>query len=102
MSDETDPGPGPAQDLARRLPGLFEAAMKRYLDFTGQPPPTDAKDFAAYSSACRASAAHLEQLVKLARLTGGAEPAASPSGPDDTNRLIASAEAALEKAANDA
>ncbi len=97
MSEETDP----AQDLARRLPGLFEAAMKRYLDFTGHAPPTEAKDFAAYSSACRASASHLEQLVKLSRLTGGAGPAASSPGPDDTDRLIANAEAALETAAND-
>ena len=97
MSDETEP----AQDLARRLPGLFEAALKRYLDFTGQPPPTEAKDFAAYSSACRASASHLEQLVKLSRLTGVAEPAAPSPGPDDTDRLIANAEATLEKAAND-
>jgi len=101
MSEETDPGPEPAQDLARRLPGLFEAALKRYLDFTGNAPPTDAKAFAAYSSACRASASHLEQLVKLSRLTGGAEPAATSSNPD-TDRLIANAKAALEKAANDA
>ncbi len=101
MSEETDPGPNPAHDLAQRLPGLFEAALQRYLDFTGHPPPTDAKAFAAYSSACRASAAHLEQLVKLSRLTGGAEPEAPSPRQDDTDRLITNAEAALEKAAND-
>ncbi len=97
MSEETDPG----QDLARRLPGLIEAVLKRYLDFTGLPLPTDAKAFAAYSTACRASAAHLEQLVKLLRLTVGGGPAAPSPSQDDTDRLIASAEAALEKAAND-
>ena len=100
MSEETDPGPSPAQDLARRLPGLITAALKRYLEFTDNATPTDAKVFAAYSTACRASAAHLEQLVKLLRQTGGGEPSPPPPSPD-LDRMIASAEAALEKAAND-
>jgi len=100
MSDGTDP----SRDLARRLPGLIEAALNRYLDFTGNQTPTEAKDFAAYSTACRASAAHLELLVKLSRLTGGEEPVPPPgmlSEGADLDRLIANAEAALAKAAND-
>ena len=88
------------RDLTDRLPGLIEAAFRRYLDFTSNEPPTESRAFAAYSSACRAALAHLEQLLKLARLPEAAVPGALPPA-QDLDRLIADAEEALEKAATD-
>ncbi|MCH7936858.1 MAG: hypothetical protein IH994_07185 [Proteobacteria bacterium] len=87
-------------DLGARLPALIEAALRRYEEFTdAKQPPTEAKAFAAHAAACRAAMAHLEQLLKLALSLNG-EGAATPPG-EDINRLIADAEAALEKTAND-
>lgn len=86
-------------ELDQRLPGLIETAFRRYRDFAGEKPPTEPRAFAAYSTACRAALAHLEQLLKLARASNGEEPAARETG--DIDRLIADAEAALEKTAAD-
>lgn len=86
--------------LNQRLPGLIDLALRRYLDFTGGNPPNEAKDFGAYSNACRAGINHLEQLFKLAHLAAPDAPNTTPPG-DDIDGLIADAEAALEKAAND-
>lgn len=85
-------------DLGARLPGLIETAFRRYRDFAGNEPPTEPRAFAAYSTACRAALAHLEQLLKLALSLNGEE-TVTPS--DDVDRLIADAEAALKKTAND-
>lgn len=87
-------------DLYQRLPGLIDLALRRYLVFTREDPPTEPKAFGAYSTACRAALNHLEQLFKLARLAAPDTPIAPPPD-DDIDGLIASAEAALEKAAND-
>ena len=86
-------------DLAARLPGLIEAALRRYEIFAGDEPDDGVKAFAAHAGACRAALAHLEQLLKLALSLNG-EGAATPPG-EDINRLVADAEAALDKAAND-
>ena len=88
------------RDLADRLPGLIETAFQRYRDFAGNKPPTESRAFAAYSSACRAALAHLEQLLKLSRLPEAAVPGTLPPA-QDLDRLIADAEAALEKAVTD-
>lgn len=92
---------GVRSDLAARLPGLIDDAINRYLVFTSQDPPEKARDFAAFSTACRAAIAHLEQLLKLAR-TLSPEAPESPTPQDDIGALIARAEAALEKAGDDA
>lgn len=86
-------------DLGARLPALIEAALRRYEIFAGDEPAEGVKAFAAHASACRAAVAHLEQLLKLALSLNG-EGAATPPG-EDINRLIADAEAALKKTAND-
>ena len=88
------------RDLADRLPGLIETAFRRYQDFAGKEPPTEPRAFAAYSSACRAALAHLEQLLKLTRLPEAAVTGVLPPA-QDLDRLIADAEAALKKAATD-
>ena len=86
-------------DLAQRLPGLIETVLRRYLEFTSNKPPTEPRAFAAYSAASRAAMAHLEQLLKLANALNGEAPAAQEAG--NIDRLIADAEAALEKTAAD-
>lgn len=92
---------GVRTDMAARLPGLIDDAFARYLAFTSCEPPPQARDFAAYSTACRAAIAHLEQLLKLARaLSFGAPESSGPQ--DDIESLIAHAEAALEKTAGSA
>lgn len=88
------------RDLDQRLPGLIETAFRHYRDFAGKEPPTESRAFAAYSSACRAALVHLEQLLKLARLPEAPAPGVLPPA-QDLDRLIADAEAALEKAATD-
>lgn len=88
------------RDLADRLPGLIETAFRRYRDFAGKEPPTEPRAFAAYSSACRAALVHLEQLLKLAGQPETAVPGVLPPA-HDLDRLIADAEAALEKTTND-
>ncbi|NQU61003.1 MAG: hypothetical protein HQ512_07720 [Rhodospirillales bacterium] len=83
------------RDLIARLPGMIDGALQRYLDFTRGKVPTEARNFAAYSSACRAAMAHLEQLIKLAQsLSSEITPPVSPNA--DLDRLIADAEATLE------
>lgn len=85
-------------DLAARLPGLIEAALRRYEIFADDERPKSVKAFAAHAAACRAAVQHLDQLLKLARWAGGDKAmAATPSA--DVDRLIADAEAALKKAA---
>lgn len=103
MTEDTEPGAtleAVRDDLDQRLPGLIDQALRRYLDFTKAPAPTDAKDFGAYSTACRSAVSHLEQLLKLARLTAPVAPDA-PAPADNVSTLIANAEAALDKAAGE-
>lgn len=88
---------GMRRDLAARLPDMIENVLARYRDFAAKDPPNEPKDFAAYYGACRAVLGHLEQLLKLARWAGGNAPAGTPAA--DVDRLIARAEAALEKTA---
>lgn len=87
-------------ELDQRLPGLIETAFRRYRDFTVNEPPTESRAFAAYNTACRAALGHLDQLVKLTRWAMAEAPVGLPPG-EDVDRLIAQAEAALEKAAED-
>lgn len=84
------------RDLIARLPGMIDGALRRYLGFTRGKVPKEARNFAAYSTACRAAMAHLEQLIKLAQsLSSEITRPVSPNA--DLDRLIADAEESLEK-----
>ena len=91
---------GLCKDLADRLPGLIDDAFQRYLAFAGSEPPTQPRGFTAYSNACRAAMAHLEQLLKLARVLSSGSPE-SPAPQDDIESLIARAKTVLDKVVND-
>ena len=104
--DRAPPEPGttiapdtPLGNVARRLDPLIAVAFRRYCDFAGHEPPVKARECGQYHAACRAALAHLEQLIKLARLVdGGTAPAAQP--PEDLEDLMARAAAALRNAAD--
>lgn len=85
--------------LAARLPERAAAAVADYEAFSAQPPPDDAKGFAAHHAACKAALAHVEAAVKLLRWAAPPEPAATApdAGADDLARLIAEARAALSE-----
>lgn len=113
IDDDDSRAPAPAgggvtleevrKDLEGRLPGLIENAIQRYRNFIHLDPPGEPKNFAAYNSACRTALGHIDLLLKLAiRSSGGAPASPTHDLPhDDVERLIANAEAALEKAAAD-
>lgn len=87
-------------DLDGRLPGMIENAIQRYRNFVHFDPPDESKNFAAYNYACRAALGHIDLLLKLAIRSSSGTPV-SPTHDlphDDVERLIANAEAALEKA----
>ena len=91
------------KDLDGRLPGLIENAIQLYRKFIDIDPPDGSKNFAAYNSACRAALGHIDLLLKLAIRSSSVAPV-SPTHDlphDDVERLIANAEAALEKTAAD-
>lgn len=84
--------------LAARLPARAAAAVAEYEAFAQQPPPDDAKGFAAHHAACKAALAHVEVLVKLLRWAAPADTAtraAAEQEADDLARLIAEARAAM-------
>ncbi len=78
------------QALAATLPQRLAAVMEGYDRFTAQPPPEDAKGFAAHHAAAKAALAHLDLLVKLVRWCSGE---AKPE--DGTAALLAQARQAL-------
>lgn len=85
--------------LAERLPARAAAATADYETFAAQPPPDDAKGFAAHHAACKAALAHVEAAVKLLRWATPADtPARAPDPEADTLAdLIAEARAALSE-----
>lgn len=88
-------------DLANQLPEMIKTALHRYKTFTDiEPPPKDAKLFTAHATASKAALAHLEQLLKLARMVDG-ESSGAVGQPADLDNLIADAEAALEPPSSD-
>lgn len=89
----------PLAHMARRLDPLIAAVFRRYCEFAGRELPEEPRECGQYHAACRAALAHLEQLIKLARLVdGGTAPAAQP--PEDLEDLMARAAAALRNAAD--
>lgn len=87
-------------DLANQLPEMIKTALHRYKTFTDIAPPKDAKLFTAHATASKAALAHLEQLLKLARMVDG-ESSGAVGQPADLDNLIADAEAALEPPSSD-
>lgn len=84
------------RDLLSDLPGLLRRAVRAYQRFTADQPPEDAKGFVAYQTGCRAALTHIHLLVKLAdwARASGVE-AASHFDPEQLDRLVREAEAAL-------
>ena len=74
------------------LPGRIAAALEEYRNFVAEPPPADAKGFAAWQAAAKAALAHVEVLVKLARWAEGEDCADDGDGLDG---LLAEARRAL-------
>ena len=74
------------------LPGRIAAALDEYRRFVAEPPPDDAKGFAAWQAAAKAALAHVEGLVKLARW---AEGEVASDGDDGLDGLLAQARRAL-------
>lgn len=52
--------------IARYLPNAIDCAIQSYRGFYDRPHPTEAKEFSAHHSACKAAIAHIELLLKLA------------------------------------
>ena len=90
--------------LTVMLPGLLAKALQDHSAFASKEPKEDGKEFAAYQSACKASLAHIEQLLKLARWVDGRaddqaeELTAEQANADDSiSQLIARAKYALKE-----
>lgn len=85
-----------------RLKGLVSAEIDRaiervvsaYQAFAASAPMvTDAKEFAAHHAACKAALAHLDLLLKIARITE--VPTTEGQADDERLALVAEARAAL-------
>lgn len=76
--------------LIEQLPGLIDAAVESYRRFAEAEPPGDAKSYAARQAACKAALAHLDLLLRLARML---LPRAAPEYAPDLETLIAEARA---------
>ncbi len=86
----------------RRLHDLVSAEIERaiervissYQAFASSAPiATDAKDFAAHHAACKAALAHLDLLLKIAKITE--VPTTGGQGEDERLALVAEARAAV-------
>lgn len=73
------------------LPDRIKAALDEYRRFVAEPPPDDAKGFAAWQAAAKAALSHVEVLAKLARWAEGETTAAA----DGLDGLLAQARDAL-------
>ena len=86
------------QRLAVRLPYMLDAAIAAYHRIAAQTEGTDAKTFAAAQTGAKAALGHIEQLIALAEAvcpSEAPEENTGGTGPDDLERLVATARAAL-------
>ncbi len=83
------------RDLSGWLPERLDIAAANYRQFAATNPPEDTKAFAAHQAACRASLAHIQSLIGLARWVECARDPLSATGEDDLDRLYEEAETAL-------
>ncbi len=51
--------------VGKELGSALEKALNDYLAFSGEPAPTDTKEFNAYHTACKAALLHVALLLKL-------------------------------------
>ena len=75
----------PADLLTAILPSATERAIDAYQYFSSGPPPTEAKEFGSFQTACKAAIGHLTALFQLQRLTAAVSAASKPGGssPED-------------------
>ncbi|TQF77715.1 hypothetical protein FK498_11455 [Elioraea sp. Yellowstone] len=87
--------------IATQIDQAIERAIASYHAFArDEPHSTDPKEFAAHHAACKAALAHLDLLLKIARITETPAPGAGET-PDDRLALIAEARSAIGAAAGD-
>lgn len=84
------------RDLAHILPQQIRRAARAYQVFADADAPADAKEFAAFHSACKSALAHLELLLKLYRWS--APTLADEQSHGDLENLLANARKALSHA----
>jgi hypothetical protein len=81
--------------VAAQVDQAIERAIASYQAFAKeQPHGTDAKEFAAHHAACKAALAHLDLLLKIARITETPAPGAGDPH-DDRLALVAQAREAV-------
>jgi hypothetical protein len=88
------------KQLRVQISAQLETAATRVIDsyrtfMKDEPEAGDARAFAAHHAACKAALAHLDLLLKLARLAGVDAEAAATEGDEEQARLLAAARAAL-------
>tara|TARA_R110001592_G_scaffold27763_21_gene102864 strand:- start:5556 stop:5882 length:327 start_codon:yes stop_codon:yes gene_type:complete len=72
-------------DIAEFLPHAIQTALESYKSFSSQDVPEAPKDFKAHHDACKVAIAHIELLIKLAKL---ADLPASDSNDQDDQALL--------------
>lgn len=81
--------------VAAQVDQAIERAIASYHAFAkDEPQSTDPKEFAAHHAACKAALAHLDLLLKIARITETPAPGTGDA-PDDRLPLVAEARAAV-------
>lgn len=88
--------------VAAFLPLALKTAIKSYKAFSRQPEsnetPALACDFKKHHDACKVAIAHIELLVKLAKIVGLPEPEQNTETSDeDLRKMIETAENELDK-----
>lgn len=87
--------------IATQVDQAIERAIASYHAFAkDEPQSTDPKEFAAHHAACKAALAHLDLLLKIARITETPTPG-SGDAPDERLGLLATAREAVGGAAGD-
>ncbi len=80
--------------LSAEIDRAIERVISSYQAFAASAPiATDAKNFAAHHAACKAALAHLDLLLKIARITE--VPTTEGQSDDDRLALVAAARAAV-------
>lgn len=86
--------------VASQVDQAIERAIASYHTFAkDEPQSTDPKEFAAHHAACKAALAHLDLLLKIARITE--TPAPDSDAPDERLALVAEAREAVGAAEQD-